>query len=71
MSRQRDPPLGVGQRRDVEELGDALPPLDFHEQDLPAARRQREGQGPGDRGLAGAPLPGHDVEPHAVPVGVT
>ena len=58
----------VGQRGDVEELGDALPALDLAEQHVAAVRGQREGQGRRDGGLAGAALAGDDVQPDARPV---
>jgi hypothetical protein len=60
----------VRQRRPVEEPGDALPPLRLHQQHLAAAVREGEGEARGDGRLAGAALARHDVQPHAVPVGV-
>ena len=63
------PPLGggdldllVGQRRHVEELRNALPPFDFHQQHLAAARGQRQRQRGGDRRLSGAALAGDEVQ---------
>ncbi len=67
----RDPALGVGQRRHVEQLGDALTALDLHEQHLPAIGGEGQGQRAGHGGLARAALAGDHVQPYAVPVGVT
>ena len=66
----RDPPLRVGQRRGVEEPGDALASLDFHEQHPAAAGRERDGQCPGYRRLACPALAGDDVQPDAFPIRV-
>ena len=66
----RDLALLVGQRRRVEELRDALPVLDLDEQraaTLPGQRQRERGR---DRGLAGAALAGHDMQAHALPVGL-
>ena len=65
----RQPAFLVGQRLDVEDPGDALAALDLAEQDVLAVRGQRERERGGDRGLAGAALAGHHVQPHARPVG--
>ena len=66
----RDPPLRVRQRRGVEEAGDALAPLDLHEQHPAAAGRKRDGQCPGYRRLARPALAGDDVQPDTFPVRV-
>ena len=63
-----DAALLVGQRVDVEHPGDALAALDLAEQDVLAGGGQREGQGGGDRRLAGAALAGDDVQLDAGPV---
>ena len=63
-------PLGVRQRRDVEDLGEALAALDLDDEHLAPARRQGQRERGGHGGLAGPALAGHDVQPHAVPVGV-
>ena len=60
-----DAALLVGQRGRVEQLGDALPALGLDQQDRAAVGGQREGQGGGDRGLAGTALAGHHVQAHA------
>ena len=60
----RDADLGRRQRRDVEGLADALAALDLGEQDPQALVGQRDGQGRGDRRLAGAALAGDHVQPH-------
>ena len=60
--------LPVGQGWGVEELGDALPPLDLQEQHPVAAAGQGQGQCCGHCGLAGAALPGDHVQSHARPV---
>ena len=62
--------LLVGQRRDVEQLGDALPALDLDEQHPAAAGGQRQRERGGHGRLAGAALAGDDVQPDAVPVDV-
>ena len=64
-----DPALLVGQRGDVEELGDALAALDLAQQHVLAAGGQRQRQRGGDRRLAGAALAGDDVQAHVGPVG--
>src|SRR5262249_15276438 len=53
------------------QLGDSLAALYLHEQDPPARGRQSKCQRGGYRRLAGAPLAGDDVQPHALPVAVT
>lgn len=53
----RDARVGRRQRRDVEELRDALTPFAFHEQHPFAVGGQREGECRGDRRLAGTALP--------------
>jgi hypothetical protein len=63
------PALLVGQRRGVEELGDALPALGLDEQDGTPVRGQGEGQGGGDGGLAGPALAGDDVQSRGGGVG--
>ena len=68
--RHRHLALSVGQRRAVEQLGDALPALHLHEQDPAPGRGQSKGQRAGHRRLAGAALAGDDVQPHAFPVGI-
>src|SRR5262249_47016019 len=45
--------------------------FDLHEQDPAAIGRQGKSQRAGYRRLAGAPLAGNDVQPHALPVAVT
>src|SRR5256885_994883 len=55
--------LGVREGAGAEERGDALAPLDLDEEGTPAAGGQREGQRGGDRGLPGAALAGHHVQP--------
>jgi hypothetical protein len=62
-----DPALLVGQRRHVEQLRDALPPLDLAEEHGLAPRRQRQGERRRDRGLAGAALAGHDMQADVAP----
>ena len=57
-----DAALLVRQRRDVEELSDALTTLDLAQQHPSAAGGERGGQRGGHRGLAGASLAGHDVQ---------
>ena len=59
-----DPALLVGQRRGVEQLGDALPALGLDQQHRSAVGGQGEGQGGGDGGLAGPALAGDDVQAH-------
>jgi hypothetical protein len=64
----RDRPLGIGQRRDVEDLGDALAVLDLAQQHAPALAGERERERAGDGGLAGSALAGDDVQPDALEV---
>ena len=63
----RDRPLLVRQRRPVEDLRDALPLLDLDQQRAPAVGGQGQRQRGGDRGLAGAALAGHHVQPGRPP----
>ncbi len=65
-----DAALLVGQRRHVEELGDALPGLHLAQQHVLAAGGEPQRERGGDGGLAGAALAGDDVKPDAGPVGV-
>ena len=58
----RHPPLLVGQRRGVEQLGDALAALRLDQQHRAAVGGQGEGQRAGDRRLAGSALAGHHVQ---------
>ena len=58
----RDALLRVGQRRGVEELGDALAALDLDEQGAPAAGREGQRERGGQGRLPGAALARHDVE---------
>ncbi len=60
--RGRDVLLGVGQRGEVEQLGDALPALHLDQQHPAATGGQGQGQGGGHRGLAGATLAGDHVQ---------
>nr|BFE85461.1 hypothetical protein GCM10020093_080620 [Planobispora longispora] len=68
--RDGDLPFLVRQRRQIEDLGDPLTPLDLDQQDLATFRGEREGECGGHRGLAGAALAGDDVEPYTIPVGI-
>ncbi len=68
--RDGDLPFRVGKLREIEDLGDALAPLDLDQQDLPPARGEGERERRGHRRLPGAALTGDDVQPHALPVGV-
>ena len=56
------PALLVGQRRGVEQLGDALPALGLDQQHRAAVGGQGEGERGGDGGLAGPALAGDDVQ---------
>ncbi len=64
----RDMALLVRERRDVEDLRDALSLLDLDEQHLAAARREGDRQRRGDGRLAGAALAAHDVQTGTAPV---
>ena len=55
--------LLVGQRWHVEQLRDALPPFDFHQQHLAAACGERQRQRGGDGRLTGAAFAGDEVQP--------
>ena len=70
-ARDGDPALLVGQRRGVEQLGDALPALGLDQQHRAPVGGQREGEGGGDRGLPGAALAGDDVQAHGRREGLT
>ena len=52
----------VGQRWNIEELGNALAPFNFHQQHLPATGCQCQRQRSRDRGLAGSPLASDEME---------
>jgi hypothetical protein len=59
---QRDPPLAVRQRCDVEQRRDPLPSLDLAEQNLASLSGQGDCQGAGNGGLAGSALPRDHVQ---------
>src|SRR4029077_6760232 len=54
--------LRVGQRRDVEQLRNALAPFDFHQQHLAATGGQGQRQRGRDSRLAGSALAGDEVQ---------
>jgi hypothetical protein len=54
--------LLIGQRRSIEELGDALPTLDFDEQTAAPVVGERECQSGRDGGFTRATFARHDVE---------